>query len=473
MIARKHLLLLLAALGTTAQGYTLNQFSQHAAVQPPTGAAVARFLLSVEAMRASQHTRYNDIGMFNGAGEPVPFSIIQAEQGTSVSGKNQLALIPITLQREGAKKSALRDTVMAEITLDGIVIERVRGEAALVATVSTQAGKNIVIDSNPRVWHYTVLGEPEPVAYVTLDIADKARDFSVALRIEGSDDLARWFPMAEGTIHRTQVGNAARESLRLPVEGQRARFVRVTAVGDGALARDALEGVLIEHPLSAIASPESSALNVSMRALPSAGEWTADLGARFPLFGLQLSLPQTNALANGQWSTRGAPTEPWKPLATQVLYRVRHNGKVDIQNPELALANVPIREVRLQLEGLDAAAGAPTLSARYHPVEVLFAARGAGPFTLGVGLAAKDIAPQALPLTSFSTTWSQQTRAQIPVASAEALRANATVAAATAPSTWRTTALWFGGGVGTLLALIALARNIHARASKPKERVAR
>jgi hypothetical protein len=205
MIARKHFLLLLAALSASAQGYTLNQFNQHAAVQPPAGAAVARFALSVEAMRASQHARYNDIGMFNGAGEAVPFSIIQAEQTASLSGKNQLALIPIALQREGAKKSAMRDTVMPEITLDGIVIERVRGEAALVATISTQAGKNIVIDAGPRVWHYTVLGEPEPVAYITLDIADKVRDFSVALRIEGSDDLARWFPMAEGTIHRTQV----------------------------------------------------------------------------------------------------------------------------------------------------------------------------------------------------------------------------------------------------------------------------
>jgi Protein of unknown function (DUF3999) len=472
MIVRNYLLFLLTALSATAQGYTLNQFNQHAAVQPPSGAAVARFALSVEAMRASQHARYNDIGMFNGAGEAVPFSIIQAEQSASVSGKNQLALIPITLQREGAKRPAMRDTVMAEITLDGIVIERVRGEAALVATISTQAGKNIVIDASPRVWHYTVLGEPEPLAYITLDITDKVRDFSVALRIEGSDDLARWFPMAEGTIHRTQVGNTARESLRLPVEGQRARFVRVTAMGEGALARDALEGVLIEHPLSAVASPESNALNVPLRAM-SASEWTADLGARVPVFGLQLSLPLANTAASGQWSARSALTDPWKPLAAQALYRARHNGKVDIQNAELAVANVSMREVRLQVEGMDTAGSAPTLTARYHPVEVLFAARGAGPFTLGVGLAAKEIAPQALPLSSFSTTWSQQTRAQIPVAGAEALRANDKVAAATAPSTWRTAALWGGGGLAALLALFALARNIRARAAKPRERVAR
>jgi hypothetical protein len=472
MIARLTLPLLLATLSATAQGYTLNQFNQHATVQPPAGAAVARFALSVDAMRASQHARYNDIGMFNGAGEAVPFSIIQAEESASASGKNQLALIPITLQREGTKKSTLRDTVMAEIKLDGIVIERVRGEAALVATISSAAGKNIVIDSNPRTWHYTVLGEPEPLAYVTLDIADRARDFSVALRIEGSDDLARWFPMAEGTIHRAQVGNATRESLRLPVEGQRARFVRVTAMGDGLLPRDALEGVLIEHPVSAIASPESSSLNVPMRAL-GAGEWSADLGARFPIFGLQVSLPQANTVVNGQWSARAALADPWKPLASQALYRARHNGKVDIQNPELGLNNVSIHEVRLQADGLDTAGGVPTLSARYHPVEVLFAARGAGPFTLGVGLAAKEITPQALPLATFSTTWSQQTRAQIPLAAADTLRANAKVAAATAPFSWRTPALWGGGGVAALLALAGLARSFRARAAKPKERVAR
>ncbi len=422
-------------------------------------------------MRASQHAQFGDIGMFNGAGEAVPFSIVQAETGRALGGKNQLALIPITLQREGAKKSNLRDTVMAEIKLDGIIIERVRGQAALQATISSQAGKNIVIDSNSRVWHYAVLGEPEPVAYVTLDVAESVKDFAVALRIEGSDDLAKWALMAEGTIYRAQVGGSARQSLRLTADGQRARFVRVSAQGDGALARSALEGVLVEHPLSAFASPETATIGASLRAGTVAGEWIADFGGRFPLFGLNVALPQSGAVANTQWSTRAAATEPWKSLTNELIYRTSHPNKVEMRSPEFVLANLAVREVRVQSEDLGAAGNGLTLTARYHPVEVLFAARGAGPFTFGVGLTATEIAPQALPLTSFSTTWSQQTRAQIALANAEPLRANANVVAATAPFTWRAPALWAGGGIAIFLATLTLVRGLRARAAKPTTRV--
>ena len=473
MTARTAFAFALLALSTTAQSYTLSQFNQHASVQAPAGAAVARFALNEAAMRASQHAQYADIGMFNGAGDAVPFSIIQAETGGALGGKNQLALIPITLQREGAKKNNLRDTVMAEIKLDGITIERVRGEAALQATFSAQVGKNIVIDNNPRVWHYAVLGEPEPVAYVTLDVAESVKDFAVALRIEGSDDLTKWALMAEGTIHRAQVGSSARQSLRLSADGQRSRFVRVSALGEGALPRAALQGVLVEHPLSAIASPETVAINAPLRAGGSAGEWVADFGGRFPLFGLNVALPQSGLVANMQWSTRVAATEPWKPLANELIYRTLHPNKVEIRSPELALANLAVREVRVQSDELAAARAGLTLTARYHPIEVLFAVRGAGPFTLGVGLATSEIVPQALPLSSFSTTWSQQSRTQIALASAEPLRANANVTAATAPFTWRTPAIWAGGGLAALLTALALVRGLRSRTTKPTTRVGR
>ncbi len=160
-------------------------------------------------------------------------------------------------------------------------------------------------------------------------------------------------------------------------------------------------------------------------------------------------------------------------MANELIYRTLHPNKVEMRSPELALANLAVREVRVQSDGLAAAGPGLTLTARYHPVEVLFAARGAGPFTLGVGLATNEIAPQALPLTTFSTTWSQQTRAQIALANAEPLRANTKIAAATAPFTWRAPALWAGGGIASILAVLALVRGLRSRAAKPTTRVGR
>jgi Protein of unknown function (DUF3999) len=468
----------LLAASVCAQGYSLNQFNQHATIASPQGAGIARFTLSAEAMRASLHADYADVGVFNAAGEPVPVSIIKAEPIAANVSASQVALVPISIQREGVSKPSLSDNIMKEIKLDGILIERVRGQSALRVTVAPQFSDAVPKGPSAKVWHFTALGDPEAAALFVFDIAPGERDFAVPIRVEGSDDLRKWSQLAEGTLYRVQVGEAVRESLRLPANGQRTRFVRVTASGENTLSVGALQGVLVQLPHSTEARPPSELLSVPLRAGSVAGEWVADLGGRFPLVGLQANLPQLNTIASTQWTTRASAAEPWAALATETLYRLLSKG-VEIRNPELSARGALVREVRVQADmrgGGGLGAGALTLAARYHPIELLFAARGAGPFTLGVGLAAKDISAQGLPVASLVPGWSQKTRADVAVVSVEPLRANAKIEPISPPAAWRTLdqrklILW--SVLGLAVVVLGFMAYRLTRKVTPKERVGR
>jgi hypothetical protein len=427
-----------------ANAYTLDQFNQHATVQGPSGTGLARFTLSPEAMRASQHAGYADLAMFNAAGEPVPYAVIQAEPVAANAVPNQMALIPINIVREGTVNGGPPGNVMTETKLEGILIERVRGQSALRVTVTAQAAaaSNTAPKTAGRgsqMRHYAVLGDAVPATYILFDVANEQRDFAVPVQIEASDDLVRWNTIADGTIYRVQVGATVRESLRIPANGRTIRFVRITATGDPVLTADTLQGVLVEQPASAAARPESDAMTIAMRAGAEPGEWIADFGGRFPLVALQMSLPQQNTIASTQWHVRAHSADPWRPLATETVYRLL-NKKIEIRNPEVAVPTLPVREVKINVDmrGGGLGAGEVNLSARYHPIEVLFAARGNGPFTLGVGLNSKTIDTSGLPVASIVPGWSQKTRAEIAAVGAEPLRANASVKPTAAVSPWGT-----------------------------------
>jgi hypothetical protein len=453
--------------------YPLNQFNHHASVSVPANASLARFTLPSEAIRASLHAGYADLGLFNAAGEAVPFAVIQAEPMGKRGSASQVALIPVIIQREGEGKITLQDNVMKEIQLEGMLIERVRGQAALRVTVSPKwAAAAVPKAASNRVWHFASLADPEAAAHVVLDVAESAREFALPIKIEGSDDLVKWSTLAEGTAYRLKVGDTMRESLRFLGTGQRARFVRLTVIGESSFPADAVRGLLIESPDSPFARTEYETLTIPLRTGASADEWIADLGGRFPLVSMQLNLPQSNTIANTQWSTRANATQAWTALTSETVYRLL-NKTLEIRSPDIAVANAHVKEVRVQAQVREGVMGGEglTILARYHPVEILFSARGAGPFTLGVGLTTKEMASQALPAVKLAPGWSQKSRAEVMLVSVGPLGTNASVTAVDASPGWRTPLLWSALGiVGVGLGFVGYGR---ARPKTPKERVGR
>lgn len=146
------------------------------------------------------------------------------------------------------------------------------------------------------------------------------------------------------------------------------------------------------------------------------------------------------------WGKRGAQeSEPWRFITTAVLYRLLIDGKEWLQQ-DIALPGQPVTLIKLKLDrrsgGLGAAA--PSLSLGVTAEQLLFLARGAGPFVLAVGDAqakAADLAPATL-IPGYDTDAAPQISTASLGALGAAVPAAPSAPAALGPVGWKTLALW-------------------------------
>jgi hypothetical protein len=128
------------------------------------------------------------------------------------------------------------------------------------------------------------------------------------------------------------------------------------------------------------------------------GELVVDTQAHFPVDRLKLVLPQANTVAQIHLSTRERAEEPWRPAGSATAYRLTRDGG-ELTNPEIRVAVIPDRYWRILVDqkGGGFGAGEVKLELGWLPHEVLFAARGAGPFAVAYGnkLAKPGAAPLA------------------------------------------------------------------------------
>jgi hypothetical protein len=97
-------------------------------------------------------------------------------------------------------------------------------------------------------------------------------------------------------------------------------------------------------------------------------------------------LPQTNTVAQIQLATRERAEEPWRHAGSATAYRLTREG-AELASPDIRVSTNPDRYWRILVDqkGGGFGAGEVRLELGWLPHEVLFAARGAGPFTVGYG----------------------------------------------------------------------------------------
>jgi hypothetical protein len=150
----------------------------------------------------------------------------------------------------------------------------------------------------------------------------------------------------------------------------------------------ALLGVFAEMQVAAPVPPLDSERFRLSRA--EAASWTLDSEAALPVRQLQIHVPQENSvlpLAVERRLPDAADGQPgaWAKVADHTAYRVVRDG-VTVNSPPLNTPGAAVRNWRFTLltrmappdVGLDA-----TLS--WSPVQLVFAARGPGPFRLALG----------------------------------------------------------------------------------------
>jgi hypothetical protein len=332
------------------------------------GASHYRFALPAAAYRGASRRDLGDLRIFNSAGEPVPHAFAQREPEPAAPALRAVNLFPLYGDRE---KGIDATRVRVQRTQHGTVVN-VSVTDALPAARRTLIG--YLLDASE-------LKAPQEA----LLFAWQAREgFSGRARIEGSDDLKYWHALAANApILSLEHAGARLERNRIELSGARAQYLRVSFEG---VAPDfQLKDVRVElRPEKAEPSREW----LSLPAVPGkgVGELLVDTQGHFPVDRVKLALPQANTVAQIQLYTRERAEDSWRPAGSATAYRLTRDGS-ELHSPDIRVAGNPDRHWRILVDqkGGGFGAGEVKVELGWLPHEVVFAARGAGPFTVAYG----------------------------------------------------------------------------------------
>jgi hypothetical protein len=180
-------------------------------------------------------------------------------------------------------------------------------------------------------------------------------------------------------VHLEQ-GTLRMEQRRIEVGSLKAEYLRVTSDTPGF----ALKSVEAVRAASVTPAPRS------MRAfLPieggKPGVYEYDLGARVPIEAMRLVIP-SNTVAPFTISTRESESAAWSVLATATFYRLLRDGAT-IESRPIEVGRRFARQVQLKLDPGSPSLGADplTLEVQWRPAQIIFVARGDGPYTIAFG----------------------------------------------------------------------------------------
>jgi hypothetical protein len=340
-----------------------------------------RFAIPAAAYRGASRRDLGDLRVFNAAGEPVPYAFAPREAQSLAPVLSPVNSFPLRGDRDKGLESA---NVRVERSHQGTVVN-----VSVVDAVPAARRKLIgyLIDASE-------LKAPQEALILTWNAR---QGFSGYARVEGSEDLSSWHVLASNApILSLEHAGARLERNRVELRGARAKYLRVS-----------FQQVAPDFELKAVrvelrpdrAEPPREWLSASAVPGKLPGELLLDTQGHFPVDRIRLALPQPNTVAQIQLFTRERPEDPWRAAATATAYRLaRERG--DLTNPDIRLAVNLNRYWRIVVDqkGGGFGAGEVRVELGWLPHEVLFVARGTGPFTAAYG--SKSAKPGALPVSA-------------------------------------------------------------------------
>jgi hypothetical protein len=380
MSCRTALLLALCCAAAQAGSGELSprDFAYVMPVSTPAPAAAYSLTLPLDVWRGSAHPDLRDIRVFNARGAVVPYELRPLQAAAASRSEGQaLPLFPLPAD--------------ARLTWDGVRISvESRGAALDVHTAAAQPGAartaSYLIDARALA---------QPLDGFRLHWENGAADFTGSLQVEASDDLAAWRLVERGTpIVNLTANDALLVQSRITLPSTRARFWRMTWTGKPA-----------PFALSSVTADTANAPPVQrlgLAVLPQSWderrhEFTFDLGTRLPVEQIDVELPEANSVVRLQILSRSSAAEPWHAVTGGEFFRIQ-DGSGERRNEPIAVPPDADRYWLVRLARPDAALGAapPRLQVAWRKRELVFLARGSGPFLLAYGDAALEAAATPL-----------------------------------------------------------------------------
>jgi hypothetical protein len=353
---------------STAGDLSLQDFAYAIPITTSAPSSAYRIKIPLDIYRNVAHQDLRDVRVFNARGEAVPYELQDAPpKPLSPSPGASLPVFPLRAD--------------ARVKLDGLQI-RVQSQGAAVNLQTDQQSPepgpitSYVVDARDLTF---------PLCAFQLNWPDGAVDFSGNLRVESSDDLAVWHLVKTNSpVLNLRADGALLVRRRVEFPSTKARFWRFTWVGRAA--PFALSSVTAD---AAVGPPEAERVRLTV---PSSSrdekrrEFSFDLGARLPVNQVNIGLPEANSVAKLQILSRAHSTDSWRQVAEASFFRVQSAGS-ERSNDPIAIATNFDRYWLARLTSADSAIGdvAPKLQASWTARELVFLARGGGPFVLAYG----------------------------------------------------------------------------------------
>ena len=370
--------LLAAAVSGSALAADLKpaDFAYGLLVETPGEDAGYRVPLPVAVYQTAVRADLGDLRVFNSQGEVVPYALERPDAGTSVR-----QAVPLPLFH-------LKDTSAA--ALDAVRITVESGKSAV----------NVQTPGSPSVAAASYLLDARamntPVAALILQWPDDAADFAGRMQVEAGDTLGQWRRIASAApVANLHAQGEHLVERRLEIGPTQAKFWRLSWVG--AEAPFGLTGVLAEPARETLEAARASVM-VPGKAVSGQGrELEFDLGASPPVDRVNLELPELNTTVAVDLLSRADPKAQWRPVVHAGLYRLKSAG-TELRNGPIHIAPDTDRYwlARIDARGGSIGNGVPRLSAGWVAQNVVFLARGSGPYLIAYGSATVGPADMSL-----------------------------------------------------------------------------
>jgi hypothetical protein len=389
------------------------EFAWRAPLEVPAGASLARAELPAQALLRLQSSDARDLRVFNAAGEPVAFALmepVRAAPAPPAPRTASYAALPLFSPAAGARQP--RGSM--QVRIDGG-----NQRSVWVQMDGTDASGAAKLDSVL----FATKEERQLLGGVDVQ-ATLPPNTPVRMSVSSSADLAQWTPLpVRGRLYRFD-GAGAPANMTLEFEQPvklEGRYLRLDWSGQEGVSVSAIAGVV------ATAAQPPVRVRGELPAPQAAGSGAVEIATGFltPIAELALTTPGNNTLLPVRILGRNDASQPWRLLAQTVVYRLGTAGAEAI-NPPVAVHGASASRLRIEsTNGSDLVAAQLQASAEFEPVRLVFVATGTAPFELTAGRA--NTTPAALPLPTIAGTLGSVKVEDLPAATvaAEIIQAKA------------------------------------------------
>ncbi len=220
------------------------------------------------------------------------------------------------------------------------------------------------------------------VEAIELELTMDAPDFSSRVRVEGSNDLERWFPVNDGAaVAQLRQSGQALVRRRIEFPATVANYLRLQVVqGNQALPVRGMR-ILLQAPQRAEESLRRSQIAADFVGRDGRA-FVYRLAARVPVDRVNIVLGEDNTIANFSISRREPGARDWRYVGQLTAFHLRGAG-VSLDNEAMDLA--VSREQEWRIEAGTELKHTPILQMDYRPETWLLLSHGKPPFKVAAG----------------------------------------------------------------------------------------